>query len=407
MQSLFFAALAAAPLLARAETASTTPDTISEVATSTGAVILQKVAEAEELLSQTKLDYKIITSSSKNSKGKTVYGKTLKRDVAVVGFSPVRGELKKIIFSESFPLGVRLKLPKAPIVLNRTADGCQVIWRGGSRWSFNRNLTINCREETYYVVGFKMSYSSAITSQGIVTDSYVPYSPELQYPEIVQRGKDYLEQAITQAKEELTEAGVKSRAFPDKNVSDIVPSEFVMSLILNEHMDHGEFIRSLNEGSFPKLVEKIWVIAGLNQEKAMRWSISSTGACCLTQFMPATYKSVVKKYPEAELDPSITKGRQEHINAVKASIILFDQDIASAWKAKTKETCFSSSEMLEKCLAASYNAGPGTLNKAVRYLGSDWDIKVPGKIARLKTETMYYLKKLTNIKKYLLALKNR
>ena len=134
----------------------------------------------------------------------------------------------------------------------------------------------------------------------------------------------------------------------------------------------------------------------------MKWSVSRAGACCLTQFMPKTYKLITKRYPEAGLDKNLTTGRQDHVNAVKASIVLFDSDISAGWKEKTKNICGSSQDDLEKCLAASYNAGPGRLNKVVRKAGDNWDNSKPAKVlSGLKKETMFYLQKLASIKDFL------
>ena len=218
-------------------------------------------------------------------------------------------------------------------------------------------------------------------------------------------GKQNLEKIISQAGQNLDAKNVMSHAFPDRKITEIVNPDFIMSLIVNEHMDHGQYLQAVKAGALPELVGKIWTIVGLNQEKAMKWSISSAGACCLTQFMPRTYTQVVKTYPEAQLDPKISSGRQEHTNAVEASILLFDSDISS-WKEKTKLTCLSSTDMMEKCLAVSYNGGPGTLNSVIKKFGYAWEsgpIKTNKWIIGLRLETATYIQKLVSIKNYLVA----
>ena len=393
------------PLASRAqETASTTPETTAVVETVAPAnsaddeMLVKKVAEAGEILKNTSLNHKIYTIKGKYKK-KTVYTKMLQREVAVVGLNTATGDLKKFIFKEDLKLSSKGRAaPKPPKIIGQDKN-CQLLWRGGSRWGFNRNLQLTCDDTELIVMGLKMPYSTNGKSASIIADSYVPYSPELNTPLFAKIGREHLEKIIAEASTELSQDEVMSRAFPDKEITAIVPMEFVMSMIVNEHMDHNEFLKAVKNGTFPDLVNKVLVLVGLNREQAMKWSVSKAGACCLTQFMPKTYKSVVRRYPEADLDPALS-GRQDHLNAVKASIILFDSDISFGWKAKTKETCFVSAEMLEKCLAASYNAGPGTLNKVIRKLGFNWD----GVRSGLKTETKMYLKKLENIKIYIVDL---
>lgn len=394
---------------AAAQTATSTTE-LEQTASSTPALspegfLLAKVNEAKTLLENIKVTYKTYTASSIYKK-KRVYIKMLKRDVAVIGLNQNSGELKTFVFKEDFPFyGKDRPNPKPPDVLAEK-DDCKLLWRDGSRWGFNRDLLLKCGDDDLNIVGLKMPYAFVDSSgkSQILTDFYIPYSPELHTKTFAKMGKGYLEDLISRAGQDLTEKEVYSRAFPDKTVNEIMPSEFLMSLILNEHMDHGDFNQALKDGSFPELVEKVWVIIGLNQEKSMRWSISSAGACCLTQFMPKTYQMIVKRYPDAELKSNVTEGRQDHLNAVKASMVLFDSDISLGWKDKTKLTCFSSLDMLQKCLAASYNAGPGTLNKVVKSLGARWE-SGPARqnkyAARLRSETITYLKKLGTIKDYL------
>ena len=403
------------PLASRAqETASTTLETAATVEpaalntppifSAVEEMLVKKVAEAREILSNTSLNHKIYTIKGKYKK-KTVYTKMLQREVAVIGLNSATGDLKQFIFKEDLKLSSKGRAaPKPPKIIGQDKN-CKLVWRSGSRWGFNRNMQLTCDGTELIVMGLKMPYSTNSKSDGIVVDSYVPYSPELNTSLFAKIGREHLEKIIAKASSELSQDEVKSRAFPNKEITDIVPMEFVMSMIVNEHMDHNEFLKAVKDGTFPDLVNKVLVLVGLNREQAMKWSVSKAGACCLTQFMPRTYKSVVKRYPEAELDPAVLSGRQDHLNAVKASIILFDSDISVGWKAKTKETCFVSSVMLERCLAASYNAGPGTLNKAIRKLGFNWSDDRLSRVKRgLKTETRMYLKKLESIKTYIVDL---
>lgn len=375
---------------------------IQEAAISQSDPLPKAVEESKTLLEKIDPQYRITSQQVLNKKKKKVSIKILLRDLNVIGLNPATNQLRNFIFEERMPvLTANRPVQKPPQVIGQK-DGCVLIWRGGSRWGFNRDLSLTCGEEKIIVTGLKFAYPQSGAVTKIIKESYIPYSPEIHSEGIVKLGKEHLEKTIGQAKVELLQAGVRSRAFPEKPITEIAHPNFIKSLILNEHMDHAEFLKAMREQTLPKLIEKIWVIIGLNKEKAMKLSVSKAGACCLTQFMPKTYKLIAKRYPEAGLDKNIITGRQDHVNAVKASIVLFDSDIAAGWKAKTKDICGSSQDDLEKCLAASYNGGPGRLNKVVKKAGINWDNSKPTRIlSGLKRETMVYLQKLANIKDFL------
>lgn len=359
--------------------------------------LLNAIQNAQNTLAGLTPTYRIANTEVTNKKNRKAKIKTLFRELIVIAFDPQTGELKKTVFEEKVAVNSRNRPRNKPPQVIAEKDECSLLWRGGSRWGFNRDLQLNCQGKNLIVVGIKMPYLQGAAPQRVMIDAYTPYSPELHNRLFADMGKNYLEQIIAIAQTELGQANVRSRAFPEKLITEITQPSFIASLILNEHMDHGEFLQALRENNFGQLVEKLLIVIGLNREKAMRWSISQKGACCLTQFMPRTYKSVVKRYPEAGLDPSLTSGRQNHVNAVMASLVLFDSDIRYGWRSITKNTCLSSLAMLEKCLAASYNGGPGNLNKVVRRAGLNWD-KSPK--PRLKKETVVYLQKLALIKSY-------
>ncbi len=69
------------------------------------------------------------------------------------------------------------------------------------------------------------------------------------------------------------------------------------------------------------------MVLGTNKQKAYRCSTSTAGARGLFQFIPKTYKRIVDLYPQAGLDKDFTRGMEDHENAAKATLLLFDADL--------------------------------------------------------------------------------
>lgn len=351
----------------------------------------------------------------------------LRRDVALVGLNLNTGELRDFIFEETVPLDHKKRLQARPPQVIARDDACELIWRGGSRWGFNRDLLLNCNGEEFVIVNLTMWTSRTLRT--VLTDqktgkrrcrqgsaewqisSYVPYSPELHTPAVIEEGYRYLEGAILQALQELDDLNVTSRAFPGQNLSEIAPVEFIHALLVNEHMDPGEFKKNESNGMLSRLIEKYWVEIAVNRDSAFRMSVSPAGAVGISQFICPTYARILDEFPEVKLDPVFVRGMQDHVNAVKASITLFDSDMSPWWTPTTRKICAASAEALEDCWAASYNGGPNRLNRVIARRGKDW-IKKESRVgnprrnraSRLKEETYTYLAKLGSIRAYLSAL---
>ncbi len=143
-------------------------------------------------------------------------------------------------------------------------------------------------------------------------------------------------------------------------------------------------------------------------------SVSPAGAMGISQFICPTYARILDESPEAKLDPVFVHGMQDHVNAIKASVTLFDSDMSSWWTPTVKKICSVSTDMLEDCWAASYNGGPNRLNRVIARRGKEW-VKKESVIrntrryfaSRLKEETYTYLYKLRSIREHLLALERK
>ncbi|KAB2960801.1 MAG: lytic transglycosylase domain-containing protein [Candidatus Methylomirabilis oxygeniifera] len=402
-------------------------------------LLLEKIKEARNRLEGLELNHQFtmvqgVVPVAGRSKGRGrkaavrhVKHQGLKRDVAVVGLNSKTGELKDFTFTETVLLE-RKKRPsvKPPQIIAEEND-CKLLWRGGSRWGFNRDLLLTCDGKEFVIINLTMWTSR--TARTVVVDkntgrrtcrqgsaeqllgSYVPYSPELHTPDVAEEGRRYLERAILQALQDLDDLHVTSKTFTDQNLSDLASIDFIHALLVDEHMDPDEFKKHEENGTLSRLIEKYWVEVAINQGSAFRMSVSPAGATGISQFICPTYARILDESPQAKLDPVFVRGMQDHVNAVKASITLFDSDMSSWWTPTVRKICSVSTEMLEDCWAASYNGGPNRLNLVIARRGKDW-VEKETMIrstrryfaSRLKEETYTYLAKLGSIREYLLAL---
>lgn len=401
--------------------------------------LLEKIKEAQNRLDGSELNHQITTIQeavpvATRSKGRGrkpafryVKHRALMRDVAVVGLNLKTGELKDFIFQETVLLEPKKRVQVKPPQVIAEEDNCKLIWRGGSRWGFNRDLLLVCNGEDFVIINLTMWTSR--TARTVEVDqktsrhrclqgsaewqisSYVPYSPDLHTPEVIEEGYRYVERAILQALQDLDDLNVTSRAFPGQNLSEIASVEFIHALLVDEHMDPSEFKKNESNGMLSRLIEKYWVEVAINRGSAFRMSVSPAGAVGISQFICPTYARILGEFPEVKLDPVFVRGMQDHVNGIKASITLFDSDMSPWWTPTTRKICSDSAETLEDCWAASYNGGPNRLNRVIARRGKDW-LKKETRVrntrhyfaSRLKEETYTYLAKLRSIREHLLAL---
>ncbi|MCZ7626235.1 MAG: hypothetical protein M5R38_10930, partial [Candidatus Methylomirabilis sp.] len=92
----------------------------------------------------------------------------LRRDVALVGLNLNTGELRDFIFEETVPLDHKKRLQARPPQVIARDDACELIWRGGSRWGFNRDLLLNCNGEEFVIVNLTMWTSRTLRT--VLTD---------------------------------------------------------------------------------------------------------------------------------------------------------------------------------------------------------------------------------------------
>ena len=192
---------------------------------------------------------------------------------------------------------------------------------------------------------------------------------------MVASGKDFINKSVRQAFDELTQAGVMSRAFPGKLVTETISPTFVINILINEQSDPKLTLISADNAKYQ--AERVLVRYGANKEKAFRYTVSKTGASGPAQIMPQTYSypkkgtGVLQAYIGANLMKDVDIGRVDMVNAIKAQILVFDdhmvyviQRVNNSGSRAKKIFAGLSQDQLDEVRAMIYNGGPNKYNTA-------------------------------------------
>jgi len=212
---------------------------------------------------------------------------------------------------------------------------------------------------------------------------YTPYSPEIDTWQVRKAGLDYLMHQIECAYKDLKMSNVRLGGFR-RLEAQVTPTEVALVLSIIEHIDPLRF-KSCPEGQETALVHEVLALIGANTINAYAYSKSSAGARGLFQFIPKTYERIREKYPTAHLNRRFVAGCNDHVNAAKASLLLFDSDLADAsrkWLLSLRKNV----RAVGLYLAAAYNCGSKRVEESAKECGNQWTCRLP-------EETKTYLKK--------------
>ena len=202
----------------------------------------------------------------------------------------------------------------------------------------------------------------------ISDEVYVPYTEAFFVPEVLTAGSDYLSFLTQGAFDELRARGVKSRAFPDKLVADVIDPYLIKSIVVIEHTDHHSLLKQDDpEHTLGVFLAKL----ALNRDDAFAGSKSNAGALGLAQFIPSTYKIFVKNRSDLALIPDFTTGMNDHQNAVKAEVAYLDQSLAGMPTA-IRTIYANDKTRAAEFLAAAYNGGDTRVKRAYAAYGDAW-----------------------------------
>ncbi len=215
-----------------------------------------------------------------------------------------------------------------------------------------------------YLITPTESGSKSTIENSLYSGIYVPYSPELVTPEVSQYGANYLDGVINGAVADLQ--NTQSVSVPGQTIPNAIRPELVRALLYAEHMDTSEFLSNPNTQN---LIDKINILLAGNEGDTWKYSVSSAGAAGISQFIPSTYASLVKRHAQSGLIPDFVQGMRNHINAVKATYLLLDDYIAAVHT--QAGDAFLTAHAFDYGVAA-YNGGTVRVAKAAIAFGPVW-----------------------------------
>jgi len=209
---------------------------------------------------------------------------------------------------------------------------------------------------------------------------YLPSNEDTLDPLFVSGGKEFLLSTARRAIDELRLAKAPSVAFPGALLADVVPAEVLATLAVIEQTDDTDFVKK-KAGAFDEVLSHY----GLKREEAYRYSVSSASALGPMQFTNrkgnGTYAMVVRRCPEAKLDPDFERGATDLLNAMKAAICLFDIELYQM-RSDIRLAYRDNMEVLGIFPVAAYNGGPRNVAKlygVIKKMGVKLeDLRPPG-----------------------------
>jgi len=316
------------------------------------------------------------------------------------GYSPVKEEKRITFFDKKGRKREKLVLEKVikPNFLLAVEDlkerkirqvlitdkGCVT---DGFEVTKNRNNGVGSRFEVTYpenmaVLALRTMVRSGKNSFTEVV--YTAYTPEIDTWQVRKAGLDYLARQIELARRDLEARKVNLLIGFDGRDDDGMLTEVALVLSIIEHIDPVRF-KNCPEGDRIALVHEVLTIIGANTINAYAYSKSPAGARGLFQLVPDTYKRLRNKYPQAGLKKDFVLGCTDHLNAAKASLLLFDSDLADLPRERLS-AIRRNARAAGMYLAAAYNCGSGRVGKSARKCGNQWACLLP-------EETKTYLKK--------------
>lgn len=251
----------------------------------------------------------------------------------------------------------------------------------------NTNFVVS-KPDGYTLLAIKRVVRSGKGYREVV---YTPFTGDIDTPTMRKLGLAYLRDTLDRAYTGLLNDNVRSQGFPRQRAAAVIPVRTALALSIIEHIDPSRLARERIEN----LVDEVLVTVAANRRVAYDYAVSQTGARGLFQFMPGTYRRVARMYPRAKLMSDFVSGMNNHENAAKATLLLFDADLARlpharrAWIVAPK----TDPHYAAVYLAAAYNGGAPRVVGAIAK-GGAWT-------KELRPQTRLYIIKLDLVRKAL------
>lgn len=223
---------------------------------------------------------------------------------------------------------------------------------------------------------------------------YTPYARTLHAPEMIARGKVYLDRQVEAVYTTLRQKQIPSVAYPNKLVTEVVRPEVAKTILLIEHTGQDALKNNPQD-----TIETFFVELGLNETLTYAYEESPVGASGAPQFMPGTYKLLTKQ-PELELDPDFTRGMRNLENSMTAQVVYLDR-LLSVMPQDVQTEYLSRPYEAGAYMVASYNAGEVRIRRAVKAFGEEWDKNHSGQAGNLQAQQKKLANEITVLKKKL------
>lgn len=336
---------------------------VDGVASAKSPSLIAAVGRASDLLRAKLTEFKVAGTAEQKVKSEPVTAEVIlavwNRDTDVIDLI------------EATKQGVKLK-PKSPLPFPIKVTLSSGVYSRYSLPSESRQIVVG----VLYPLSTKLSKSSFNVKYVV----YTPYSKDFFTPEVLAAGSDYLSFQIKTALDILREKNVKSRAFPDRLVSDVIDPYLVKSVVVIEHTSHKPLLGDAPEGALGSFL----VSLATNRDDAFDLDISRAGAVGLVQFIPSTYKLMVDKRKDLGLISDFKAGMADHLNAFKAQVAYLDMVLADMPK-EIREQYLTRPDLVSEYMAAGYNGGSTRVRRAVQVWGPEWSVSQWKKYAALQS----------------------
>jgi hypothetical protein len=199
----------------------------------------------------------------------------------------------------------------------------------------------------------------------IETAYYMSTHPGLVTPEVVSAGRFYVHNVIEIARDQLRNKGYAIQP----KVADVAER-----LATVEHVDHQRFRTEFQ----PNIFNDIFTLYALNEGQTYRYSVSSAGAGGMVQMIPATYRMIRSRYPNAALNPDFVEGMRNHVNATQAMLLYMQMTWNDLFSNPTIQYAVQSGiANQEHLMAAGYNSNPARLAGYIDRGSMNWTSLIP------------------------------
>lgn len=227
---------------------------------------------------------------------------------------------------------------------------------------------VSADSDRYQVVG--ILYSLYLTEQlskkkvryRIEEVVYVPLSDAFHSDEMVKYGQAWLEGSMKRVYEGFDRQQVRSRAFPDRMLTEVVDHDLLLSILAIEHMDEAGLTKNQDH-----TLDRFFVTLAVNGDQAYAFSRSPAGALGIAQFMPKTYTGLVKQRPGVGLIGDFEKGMRSVENSIRAQALYLDT-LLSEMPLDARVAFFDQSpEEVREYVVAAYNGGAPRITTAISF----------------------------------------